>query len=80
MEKLNTRQWAMSFAEAYPNTSVEGVDISLMQPKWVPKNCQFVIDDVEAEWSYSKHFDFIFGRNIEPGIEDWRALSQQAAT
>ena len=79
MEKLNTIQWAVELSEAHPRTSVEGVDISVMQPERVPKNCTFIIDNVEDRWAYTRPFGLIFARNLEPAIEDWPALIKQAA-
>ncbi|KAK5655949.1 hypothetical protein OQA88_5084 [Cercophora sp. LCS_1] len=49
-------------ADAYPEAEVIGVDPSPIQPAWVPPNLQFVIDDVEQYWAWTKPFDYISSR------------------
>ncbi len=34
----------------YPSARVRGVDISPIQPIWVPPNVDFLVDDCEKEW------------------------------
>lgn len=43
-----------------------------------PPNCLFEVDDFEAEWSYSRPFDFIHGRELEGCIADDDRLFAQA--
>ncbi|KAK2674582.1 hypothetical protein RAB80_009566 [Fusarium oxysporum f. sp. vasinfectum] len=38
--------WAIDFADDYPETTVIGIDLSPIQPSFVPPNVQFQIDDV----------------------------------
>ncbi|KAB8264050.1 S-adenosyl-L-methionine-dependent methyltransferase [Aspergillus pseudonomiae] len=38
--------WAVDFADQYAFSEVIGNDLSPIQPKWVPPNCQFEIDDL----------------------------------
>ncbi|KAK3934753.1 S-adenosyl-L-methionine-dependent methyltransferase [Diplogelasinospora grovesii] len=45
-----TGVWAIEVAEALPDTQVLGIDLSPIQPDWVPPNCRFLIDDAEEEW------------------------------
>jgi hypothetical protein len=62
----------MDIAEEYPSASVTGVDLSPIQPEFVPVNCSFEIDDVTEEWTYPpKHFDFIHIREMFGSIRDW---------
>ncbi|CEJ54314.1 hypothetical protein PMG11_00632 [Penicillium brasilianum] len=70
--------WAMDFADEHPETEVIGIDLSPIQPSWVPPNCRFEIDDFEQPWSYSQPFDFIHGRELEGAIRDHDTLFQQA--
>jgi SAM-dependent methyltransferase len=35
--------WAMDFADEYPNAEVIGIDLSPIQPSWVPTNCKFLV-------------------------------------
>ncbi|KAF4870755.1 Secondary metabolism regulator LAE1 [Colletotrichum siamense] len=70
--------WAMDFADEFPSAQVTGVDISPIQPGWVPPNCKFQVDDIEQPWTWSKDFDFIHIRHLEASIADWPALYKQA--
>ncbi|KAE9376521.1 S-adenosyl-L-methionine-dependent methyltransferase [Stipitochalara longipes BDJ] len=40
-----TGTWAIEVAETYPEAHVTGIDLSPIQPFWVPPNVQFIIDD-----------------------------------
>jgi SAM-dependent methyltransferase len=70
--------WAVDFADQYPSAEVVGIDISPIQPIYVPPNCQFYIEDVEDRWAFPlNHFDFVHGRMIAVAIRNWpRVLSQ----
>ncbi|KAL0937526.1 putative SAM dependent methyltransferase [Colletotrichum truncatum] len=72
--------WAIDFADEFPSAEVVGVDISPIQPSWVPPNCKFQIDDIEKlPWTWpTNHFDFIHIRNLEGCVADWPALYAQA--
>ncbi|GKT52919.1 methyltransferase domain-containing protein [Colletotrichum tofieldiae] len=65
------------FADTFPSADVIGVDISPIQPSWVPSNCRFQIDDFEKEWTFNEKFDFIHARNLEGCIADLPALFEQ---
>lgn len=54
-----TGAWAIDFAESHPEAQVFGVDISQIQPLYVPPNCQFVREDSEEEWVFGFSFDYI---------------------
>ncbi|KAF4445598.1 methyltransferase [Fusarium austroafricanum] len=72
--------WAIEMADEYPNASVAGVDLSPIQPDWVPGNCRFHVDDYEDEWTYreSEHFDYIHGRALSGTSADWARFYRQA--
>lgn len=71
--------WAMEVADQYPSAEVIGTDISPVQPKWVPPNLHYEIDDLEQEWLFrSNSFDFINVRFMFYAIKDWPAMLQQA--
>ncbi|KAI8270089.1 hypothetical protein K4K58_012276 [Colletotrichum sp. SAR11_239] len=72
--------WAISdFADEFPSAEVFGVDVSPIQPKWVPTNCKFQIDDIEQPWTWpDNHFHFIHIRNLEGCISNWTDLYKQA--
>src|SRR4051795_1295425 len=42
--------WAMDFADDYPGAQVVGIDLSPIQPNYVPPNLQFEIFDLEEPW------------------------------
>ncbi|KAJ5551398.1 hypothetical protein N7535_000652 [Penicillium sp. DV-2018c] len=73
-----TGLWAIDYADLHPDSQVIGIDLSAIQPSWVPPNCRFEIDDFEQLWSYSKPFDYIHGRELEGSIRDHDRLFQQA--
>ncbi|KAI8648171.1 hypothetical protein NCS57_01484900 [Fusarium keratoplasticum] len=70
--------WAMDFAEFVPDQEVIGTDLSPIQPHWTPPNCRFEVDDFEAEWLYTKPFDFIHARELEGCISDDDELFRRA--
>ncbi|KGO71824.1 hypothetical protein PITC_028270 [Penicillium italicum] len=73
-----TGLWAIEYADTNPNSQVIGIDLSAIQPSWVPPNCRFEIDDFEQPWSFSKPFDYIHGRELEGSIRDHDLLFKQA--
>ncbi|WQF76556.1 Putative S-adenosyl-L-methionine-dependent methyltransferase superfamily [Colletotrichum destructivum] len=72
--------WAIDFADEFPSADVIGVDISPIQPSWVPPNCRFQIDDFEKDWTFNHGFDFIHARNLEGCISDLPRLFEQCFT
>jgi len=44
----------------------------------VPPNVEFFVDDMEADWTFSKPFDFVFMRALAGSIVDWTKLFRQA--
>ncbi|KAL7266005.1 NAD(+) salvage pathway protein, partial [Rhizina undulata] len=42
--------WAIDMADQYPSAEVIGVDLSPIQPNWVPPSLKFEVDDIEDEW------------------------------
>ncbi|KAL2208571.1 S-adenosyl-L-methionine-dependent methyltransferase [Sarocladium strictum] len=65
--------WAIDIADEYPDSQVFGVDLSPIQPDWVPDNCRFHVDDYEDEWTYkeSEKFDYIHGRALSGTSANW---------
>ncbi|KAF9877804.1 methyltransferase domain-containing protein [Colletotrichum karsti] len=70
--------WAMDYADAHPEATVYGVDLSPIQPGFVPPNCHFEIDDVDKEWTFSQPFDFVFMRAMIGSFRDWPKVLAQA--
>jgi len=70
--------WAIEFAQEHPAAHVTGVDLSPIQPPFVPPNCTFIVDSAEEEWLYDTKFDFIHTRMLVMGIHDWPKFFRQA--
>lgn len=67
--------WAIDIADTFPAAEVIATDLSPIQPKWIPPNLEFQVDDAEADrWSFSKPFDYIHLRNLGGSIADWPKL------
>jgi len=66
-------------ADQYPSAEVVGIDLSPVQPKFVPPNCQFQIDDASVEWTFPPGSrDFVFFRFMLGCFPDWPAVYRQA--
>lgn len=42
--------WCIDMADEYPDCQILGIDLSPVQPSWVPPNCKFDVDDFDQEW------------------------------
>lgn len=63
-----TGQWAIEVAEMYSAAEVIGIDLSPIQPTWVPPNVKFEIDDVEGDWTWPEnHFDLVHEQLLVTG-------------
>ncbi|OCL03488.1 methyltransferase domain-containing protein [Glonium stellatum] len=69
--------WAMEMGEKYPDAEVIGNDFSPIQPRWVPPNVEFEVDDCESPWPERLPFDFIHSRYMAGSIQDWPKLIRQ---
>lgn len=70
--------WAIDFADEHPEATVVGVDLSPIQPHFIPPNVTFQVDDVEELWTFSHKFDFIYSRMMTASFTDWPKYLQQA--
>ncbi|KAJ0165416.1 hypothetical protein CTA2_11313 [Colletotrichum tanaceti] len=66
--------WAVEMGDIYEHTEITGIDLSAIQPEWVPTNVRFEIDDVESPWVDGKKYDFIMCRYMVASIKDWPGL------
>ncbi|KAL0256394.1 hypothetical protein SLS55_008789 [Diplodia seriata] len=73
-----TGAWCIEFADAHPHLHVVGTDLSPIQPGNVPPNCEFLVDDANADWTYGQRFDYIHTRAVLLGIKDWDKLIHQS--
>jgi SAM-dependent methyltransferase len=72
-----TGLWAIQFAESHPESRVLGVDLSPIQPEYVPPNCTFQVFNYEHEWNFHRKFDFIHVRMMIGSIADLDRLLRQ---
>jgi len=62
--------------ETFPGATVIGVDLSPIQPGWIPTNVDFIVDDIEDEWVYGHDFDFAHLRFTAVSIRDKAKLER----
>ncbi|RDW57667.1 hypothetical protein BP5796_12468 [Coleophoma crateriformis] len=70
--------WAIDFADEHPASEVVGIDLSPIQPSFIPPNVRFEIDDLEEPWTFSSPFDFIYCRQMTGSFSDWPNFFKQA--
>ncbi|KAF3921558.1 hypothetical protein AA313_de0203076 [Arthrobotrys entomopaga] len=72
--------WSIDMAEyvsfdKYPEAEVIGVDLSPIQPKWIPTNLRIRICDFESPWTLGQgSFDLIHMRNGVGSVSDWQYM------
>ncbi|KAG5921588.1 hypothetical protein E4U53_003772 [Claviceps sorghi] len=42
--------WAVEVGDRYPSAHVCGIDLTPIQPEWVPANVSFLVDDCQLDW------------------------------
>lgn len=71
--------WAIEMGDMFPSAHILGVDLSPIQPDWLPPNVRFMVDDAESPWLYPRnHFDYIHSRHTVMAIKDWDTLYRRA--
>ncbi|KAG6996631.1 hypothetical protein FOFC_08875 [Fusarium oxysporum] len=63
--------WAIDFGDDHSEAEVIGVDLSPIQPSFVPPNVRFLIDDIHEQWDFSEPFDYIHSRMMNFSIPNW---------
>ncbi|KAK3377107.1 S-adenosyl-L-methionine-dependent methyltransferase [Lasiosphaeria ovina] len=58
--------WAIEVADQFPSAEVLGIDITPIQPLWVPPNLRFIVDDIQDDWLNGEGFDFVHARQMFP--------------
>ena len=82
-------RWAIEVADDYPNAQVIGMDLSPMQPTYVPQNCEFIVGDLTESLAdfNDGSFDLVHSRYLTPlthppylppSFAQFRFLSQSA--
>ncbi|RSL94409.1 hypothetical protein CDV31_014323 [Fusarium ambrosium] len=69
--------WSIDYADEHPESQITGVDLSPIQPSFVPPNVNFYVDDLEDDWTFSSKFDFIFSRFMTGSIRNWSRYLKQ---
>lgn len=55
------------------------MDLSPIQPSFVPPNCKFEVDDINKDWTYPENnFDLVHIRAMTGCIPDWIELHKKA--
>jgi len=57
---------------------VRGIDLSPIQPPFVPPNVSFEIDDLEERWTFNEKFDFIHSRLMTGSFASFPAFFAQS--
>ncbi|PHH85714.1 hypothetical protein CDD83_38 [Cordyceps sp. RAO-2017] len=71
--------WAIEMGDQFPSAHVLGVDLSPIQPDWLPPNVRFLVDDIESPWLYRRnHFDYIHSRHTVMAVREWPRLLRRA--
>ncbi|KAK0664980.1 Secondary metabolism regulator laeA [Lasiodiplodia hormozganensis] len=73
-----TGAWCIELADEHPHLRVLGTDLSPIQPNNVPPNCEFLVDDANADWTFGERFDYIHTRAVLLGIKNWDKLIKQS--
>ncbi|KXH42664.1 methyltransferase [Colletotrichum nymphaeae SA-01] len=64
--------------DLFPSAEIHGLDLSPIQPVWVPPNVKFLVDDVEDTWLNGTNFDFVHLRNMVPVLKSPVGLLRNA--
>ncbi|KAI4594494.1 hypothetical protein KJ359_008283 [Pestalotiopsis sp. 9143b] len=64
--------------DKYPSAEVLGIDLSPIQPVWIPPNVKFIIDDCEEEWLNGDNFDLVHMRFMSPVLKDVLKMCSQS--
>ncbi|KAK5046726.1 hypothetical protein LTR84_007487 [Exophiala bonariae] len=70
--------WPIEMGDIFPSAEIIGNDLSPVQPKFVPPNVSFEVDDIEQDWAYSHPFDYIHCRYMAGSVKNWPRLVEQA--
>ncbi|KAA8893540.1 S-adenosyl-L-methionine-dependent methyltransferase [Sphaerosporella brunnea] len=76
-----TGRVAIELAYEFPSARVTGIDLSPIQPSWIPSNVDFEVDDLESPWTTAPgSIDYIHARGLGGSIRDWPELLAQIFT
>ncbi|EWC47655.1 hypothetical protein DRE_03275 [Drechslerella stenobrocha 248] len=70
--------WCLDMAPLFPDATITGNDLSPIQPRYVPPNVNFEVDDFNDEWLFGESkFDFVHGRALYGSVKDWNLLLER---
>jgi len=65
--------------DEYPSAQILGIDLSPIQPVWVPPNVKFMVDDAESNWLEPENFyDLVHARHVTQAFKDFPSFLQRA--
>lgn len=65
--------------DEYPSAEILGMDLSPIQPVWVPPNVKFMVDDFESPWLHgNNHFDYVHGRHLSVAVKNMPKVLKEA--
>ena len=65
--------------DEYPSAQILGIDLSPIQPVWVPPNVKFMVDDAESDWLEQENFyDLVHARHVTQAFKDFPTLLERA--
>lgn len=72
--------WAIDAADMHPQAEVVGIDLSPIQPRWVPPNLQFEILDADIGWGFRENrFSLVHTRIMNGfGVASWPHFYREA--
>jgi len=71
--------WCCDMGDEFPGATIQGTDLSAIQPKWVPPNVHFSVDDFEDAWTFPEnHFNLIHTRSMYGCIKNWKHVVTEA--
>ncbi|RDA92019.1 hypothetical protein CP533_0998 [Ophiocordyceps camponoti-saundersi (nom. inval.)] len=62
--------WAIQVGDQYPGAHVMGIDLTPIQPIWVPPNVEFLVDDCYEDWLTNETVDLVHFRFMAVILRD----------
>ncbi|GAB1319386.1 Helix-turn-helix, Psq [Madurella fahalii] len=69
--------WAIEMGDLFPSAQILGLDLSPIQPQWMPPNVRFIVDDIEDEWASGSGWDFAHFRSMALVLRDLQKVVDQ---
>lgn len=78
-----TGWWAINVSDRFwkgplNHASVDGLDISLIQPRTIPESVSFIQANIEKPWPRLPHYDLVHIQLLFGSIRDWKGIYKQA--